>query len=214
VSVRRLKVRFGAAAVIALAALGICATSASAGILVASAPSCDEQVTSQPFKTQFGDNAYYTLVRGGNFEASTAGWTLSGGASVTSGNESFNVGGASDARSLSLPYGSSATSATICVGIEHPTIRFFTKRHTAGLFGLSVLKVDVLVELFTGDVVTLPIGVIANANSWSATLPTLAIANLLPLLPGERTAIALKFTPILGGDWSIDDVYVDPYGRN
>jgi hypothetical protein len=37
------------------------------------------------------------------------------------------------------------------------------------------------------------------------------IANLLPLLPGSRTAVAFRFTPYGdGGDWTIDDVYVDP----
>ena len=40
----------------------------------------------------------------------------------------------------------------------------------------------------------------------------LVVANLLPLLPGEHTPVAFRFTA-LGGDWSIDDVYVDPYSR-
>jgi hypothetical protein len=38
------------------------------------------------------------------------------------------------------------------------------------------------------------------------------LGNLLPLLPGEHTPIAFRFTAV-GGDWSVDDVWVDPYGR-
>jgi hypothetical protein len=38
------------------------------------------------------------------------------------------------------------------------------------------------------------------------------LANLLPLLPGEHTPVAFRFTAV-GGDWSVDDVWVDPYSR-
>ena len=37
------------------------------------------------------------------------------------------------------------------------------------------------------------------------------IANLLPLLPDARTAVAFRFSPTGAGDWDIDDVYVDPW---
>ena len=39
------------------------------------------------------------------------------------------------------------------------------------------------------------------------------LASLLPLLPGEYTPVAFRFTSMLGGNWSIDDIQVDPYGR-
>ena len=39
------------------------------------------------------------------------------------------------------------------------------------------------------------------------------VANLLPLLPPDMTAVRFIFTPLLGGDWQIDDVYVDPRSR-
>ncbi len=67
-------------------------------------------------------------------------------------------------------------------------------------------------ELSTGAVASLPIGLVASDGSWQPTLPMLAVANLLPLLPGEHTPVALSFTA-QGGAWSVDDVYVDPYGR-
>ena len=41
----------------------------------------------------------------------------------------------------------------------------------------------------------------------------LVVANLLPLLPPDMTAVRFKFAPLLGGAWQIDDVYVDPRSR-
>ena len=73
-----------------------------------------------------------------------------------SGNEPYYVHGKDERSSLSLPAGSKATSAAICVGIGHPTMRFFA-RSTGGSI-LSTLKVEVLFELQTGQVVALPIG--------------------------------------------------------
>ncbi len=193
------------AVVAALAALALPAA-AQAGPLVASAPSCDEQQLSQPF-LPWADPASYTLDRGGDFEAGGGGWMLTGGASVVAGNESFKVGGDSDSSSLSLPPGSSATSSTICVGLEHPDLRFFV-RNTGSVLGS--LRVDVLFEDASGAVRSLPIGSATAGSRWQPTLPMPVVANLLPLLPGEHTPVAFRFTP-QGGNWSIDDVYVDPY---
>ena len=39
------------------------------------------------------------------------------------------------------------------------------------------------------------------------------VANLLTLLPNDQTPVAFRFTPMLGGNWSIDDIQVDPYMR-
>ncbi len=209
---RRLCLRAGSAALAALAALAVSSSTASAGVLVASAPDCDDQALSKPF-TPWLDYADYTPLSGGDFEGSMDGWSMSGGAAVADGNASQQVGGDDDASSLAIPAGGSATSASICVGLQHPTIRFFAKRRSTGLLAnLSTLRVDVLFELSTGTVATLPIGTVLNGGSWQPTLPMLAVANLLPLLPGEHTPVAFRFTA-QGGAWSVDDVYVDPYMR-
>lgn len=209
---RRRCLRAGAVAFAALATLAVAASTASAGVLVASAPSCDDQPLSKPF-TPWLDYADYTPLPGGDFEGDMSGWAVSGGTAVEDGNATQQVGGDDDASSLAIPSGGSATSATICAGLEHPTIRFFAKRRSTGLLAnLSTLRVDVLFELSTGDVATLPIGTVLNGGSWQPTLPMLTVANLLPLLPGERTPIAFRFTA-QGGAWSVDDVYVDPYYR-
>ena len=47
-------------------------------------------------------------------------------------------------------------------------------------------------------------------GAWHPSLPHLVVANLLPLLPPDMTAVRFMFAPFLGGDWQIDDVYVDP----
>ena len=208
-----MKLRIGSTAAIALTALTMSAASANAGVLVDAAENCGEQSLSQPF-TPWLDFAQYTPLGGGDFESSAAGWTLSGGAAVANGNESFYVAAAGDASSLSVPAGAVATSPVICVGLEHPTIRFFAKRTSGGLLGLGSLRVDVLFENNLGVVSSLPIGTVGStAGVWQPTLPMSVVANLLPLLSGDKTAVAFRFTSQLGAAFSIDDVQVDPYGR-
>jgi hypothetical protein len=187
------------------------ASSANAGVLVASAPDCEAQSTQRTF-LPWWDIAKYTALSGGDFEGAGDGWSMTGGAAIDGGNEPYHVGGADDSHSLSLPAGASATSPTICVGLAHPTIRFFAKRQSGGWLSLSSVRVDVLFETATGHVASLPIGLAGSGGSWQPTSPMLVVANLLPLLPGERTPVAFRFTA-QGADYSVDDVWVDPYGR-
>jgi hypothetical protein len=189
-----------AAAIVSLALL--IPAFADAGLLVASAQDCDTQAFSQPF-LPWADVAQYTLQPGGDFENGP--WR---GGKLAGENEPFYVGSSSDKRSLSLSEGDSAVSPSTCVGIEHPDMRFFGK--SAGL--TSSLRVDVLFEDSTGTVRSLPIGTLAGTGDWTLS-PTYVIgANLLPLLPGSKTAVAFRFTAV-SGDWQIDDVYVDPFTR-
>lgn len=209
---RRLKLRIGSTVGIAFAALSLGSASAHAGVLVASAPACGLQPLFKPF-TPWLDYMQYTPLAGGDFESPVHGWKLSGGSRVMAGNEPFQVSGPGDLRSLTVPPGGSATSPTICVGIGHPTMRFFAKRTSGGLLNRSTLRVDVLFENAAGAVQSQPIGVVPGVGGWQPTLPLPVLANLLPLLPGDHTPVAFRFTPILGGSWSIDDVHVDPYQR-
>jgi hypothetical protein len=203
---RTLRNRSLAAAVAALAALSF-APVASAGPLVASAPNCDAQSLSQPF-LPWADVASYTLDPGGSFERGAKGWSLDN-AAIKDGNEPFYVTSTDDAKSLHIALGGSATSAPICVGLEHPDIRFFAKSSNPG----AVLKVEVLFETASGDVLTAPIGVAAASTDWSLSVPMPIVANLLPLLPGNYTPVAFRFSAS-GGCFRIDDVYVDPYARS
>jgi hypothetical protein len=198
------RVLLGAAATM-VAGLAM-AGSASAGILVKTTTSCGNQPMSTPF-SPWSDPMHYTLVPGGSFENGSPGWSLSGGARLAAGNESWKVTGAGDDTSLRLPSGSSALSAPICVGLEHPTVRFFAKKNS-GL--LSTLVVTARVQLQLGGTLDVPFGVVLGNGQWKPTLPYLFLGNLLPLLPGQYTPVSFRFTPILGGDWQIDDLYVDP----
>jgi hypothetical protein len=193
------------AAITAAVAIGAFAAPASAGILTASAKDCGDESLSQPF-AGFGDSHQYKIVPGGSFEGPLTDWTLMGKAKVVSGNEPWKVGGASHGKSLVLPAGSSAVTAPTCVGLAEPTLRFFAKKNS-GL--LSTLAVSVYVKTSLGLVVPVPVGVVLGNGQWKATPQMLIVANLLPLLPGDRTPVAFQFTPLLG-EWQIDDVYVDP----
>ena len=159
------------------------------------------------------DVAHYTALAGADFESAGAGWSMPGAAAIANGNEPYHVGGSGDSHSLSLPAGASVTSPVICAGLAHPTVRFFAKRRSGGWLSLATLRVDVLFETAGGTVLSLPIGLVLNGGSWQPTSPMLVMANLLPLLPGEHTPLAFRFTA-QGADWSIDDVWVDPYSRN
>jgi hypothetical protein len=184
---------------------------AHAGILVntESAENCSTQVLEQPFK-RWLDYSQYTLIPGGDFEPGSPGWSLSR-ASVVSGNETFYVGSSRDSRSLSLGASGSATSRPVCVGLDHLTLRLFARNR--GLL-TSALTAEVLFEDSFGDVVSLPIGVVAGTAAWQPSLPIPVVANLLPLLPNESTAVAFRFRATgIGGNWQIDDAFVDPHRR-
>ena len=197
--------RLTAPLIVLLAALALPAA-ASAGPLVAAAPDCSAQSASQVF-LPWADLASYVLAPGGAAESSD-GWSLSSGAAIVDGNEPYRVHAAGDSSSLRLAPGASATTDTMCVGIEHPDLRFFT---TSSL-GRGVVAVDVLFETASGTVMSAPVGV-AVGGYWAPTTVMPILASLLPLLPGSHTPVQFRFTSIGSGAITIDDVYVDPYGR-
>jgi len=197
-------------ALVAGAGMAIAAAPASAGVLVKTANDCDQTTVSQPF-AHWGDNANYFLAPGGAFATAPEGWGLGRGVRLVSDNEPWKVSGAGTG-ALHIPAGSTATTPTICVGLDHPTIRFFARR-TSGIPLLASLAVSVQAETSLGLMITVPVNAVLLSNSqWAPTGQMLIVANLLPLLPGELTPIRLKFTSLLG-DFRIDDVYVDPRAR-
>jgi hypothetical protein len=191
----------------AVAALALTAPGAHAGLLVKSAGACASETFEQPF-LRWADAASYVLAPEGTLE-STSAWRLAG-ATPVEGNEAYWVHAAGEHRSLAFSDGGSATTGATCVGIAHPTLRLFA-RNRGSL--LSVLGVEVLFEDSLGLQHALPIGAIVAGERWNPTLPLPVLASLLPLLPGERTPVRFRFTAGFGGDWQIDDVYVDPYRK-
>ena len=173
---------------------------------IASAAGCDEQPTAPVF-SPWGDGAQYALAPDGGFEAGAAGWKLSDGAAVADGNEPFKVGGEADASSLALPAGADATSPPVCIDVAHPTIRLFARDNGGAL---STLTVAVRFRTLLGWT-TLPVGVITAGDAWSPTPAVPVVVNLLSLLGGAQS-VAFSFSSA-GGDWAVDDVYVDPYSK-
>ncbi|MEA2125760.1 MAG: hypothetical protein QOI80_2542, partial [Solirubrobacteraceae bacterium] len=110
--------------------------------------------------------------------------------------------------SLSLSSGDAATSPAVCVGIEHPTFRYFVRK----VSGSSLASLRVQVVLADGTPIT--VGYSGGSSSWNPSPVTLIGANLLPLLTGgSNTNVSFRFTA-LSGNWQVDDVYVDPAGSH
>jgi len=179
------------------------AASASASLIDTSA--CDGATLSQPFAA-YGDNAYYKLVPGGNFESGLTGWTVKGSAKIVSG-------GTSGTHSLSLPAGSSVTTPFSCVNAGAPTYRFFSKS-SGGLLGLvPLMKVDLVYRDNVLGLVALPLGTALPSSSFKASLPLLTASLVAGLLDNGVSDLAFRFTSVTG-TWTVDDVWVDPYQRN
>jgi hypothetical protein len=157
------------------------------------------------------DLANYTLAPNGGLESGSTAWSLSGRATVVSGNERFYIRAADDKYSLSLPSGSSATTSTTCVTPLDPTLRLFVM-NTGSVF--STLKVEVLYEDAFGTPRAGTIARLEGFSRWQPTLPTAFLANLQhpPLVTDGKVDVAFRFTPLgSSGAWRIDDVYVDPF---
>jgi hypothetical protein len=150
---------------------------------------------------QFGDPRYYNFAPNGGLELGSYGWSLSGGASVVRGNESYYLHSSFDSHSLALPGGATATTPLMCMGTSSTVIRFVYK-------GTGDLHVQVVERNLLGLVVgVLDWTTIRGSSSWAPS-PTVVNLNCLLGLLGAST-VQLKFTS-LNGQSQVDDVYVDP----
>jgi hypothetical protein len=175
----------------------------------ASVASCESRPVTQPFLPWL-DSKHYFLMPGGDLESS-AGWTFAGGAGLLEGNEPFYVHSPDDRRSLFLPSGASARTASTCVDSDEPTMRFFV-RNTGS--PLSVLVVEARIRttvLGVTATTSLPLGVVLGTQQWHPSLPVLFKLSLNQLL-GGTTTVDFRFTALgLGGKWQVDDIYIDPF---
>jgi hypothetical protein len=169
--------------------------------------SCPPQPLSTPF-SQWGDASSYFLIPGGSFEGTPdqVGWSLSN-ASLTPGNEPFQVGGSADQQSLTINAGGSATSPYFCVDDTMTDLRFFVQQVTTG----SDLQVQALVQTRDG-VRMMPVADLADGSA-PAWAPTDPIAGDTAAIPnGDSVMVALQFVvPESSGTWQLDDIYVDPW---
>ena len=161
-----------------------------------------------PFFAPWGDPAMYMLAPQGDL-AVTDGWALSKEARVVRWADPFT--GA--AQSLLLEKGAEAATPAMCVNLDHPTIRFFTR--DLGGNGKSHLKVDVLYEDFGGHVKHLTIARLKAGNEWRPSVIVPMHMNILALAsPNGLTAVAFEFKADgLQKDetLSISSIYVDPF---
>ncbi len=203
-SILRLPARLSVILGAALVALFALPAAAHAG-------TCAGTATTKAFKS-FGDTADYSIAPNGHFESGTSGWSLTS-ASVVSGNESFKVRSSADSKSLSIQPKGLAVSPPICVGVQHPSFRFFARR-TSGTWGVINAKLrwtdsggrtnETVVGSISGD----------PYLSWKPS-QSLPLATTLPLWQaGQTLSVRLVFDlEDYGGSFTIDDVYVDPYRR-
>lgn len=202
---------FCRAAVVACLA-AIAASAAFSGPAIAQADStadagCPAIPTVQPFGP-WQDFADYFLAPDGDFEQGAASWDLSGGAAAVEGNETYAVGGAGDLRSLSLPAGSSATTAPVCIGIEHRSMRFFVRGS-----GEGVVHVDAVYARRTDAEKSVRLASISAGESWAPSpIVSMRVNEIAPEY-ANALAVSLRFTARGTGSWQIDDVYVDPFRK-
>jgi hypothetical protein len=159
----------------------------------------------------FGDARDYFVAPGGDFEGTTAGWELGGGARVVGGNEPFGALG-SGAASLQLPAGGSAVSPVFCVDLNYPTFRFFAVQQQ--LAADAGLQVDVIYpEIAKGNVHRA--ATYKPQQAWKLMKDVKLEPQRAGKKPGWRR-VALRFSvpeTKKGGVWNVDNILVDPRCR-
>jgi hypothetical protein len=205
--------RLSAVAALCLFAFTGTASAKEAETTSESRATCVAPLIEQPFRS-FKDERDYVLAPGGSFEdSSLAGWSLEDGAGVAAGNEPFNIRGLSDANSLVLPAGASATSPTMCVDLNWPTLRFVARQ--AGEKDAE-LEVEVLYPEAERKHATWHGAKKFKAKRRDGWRPTKDV-KLSPDRGGKFAGgrpVALRFTNTSDhGSWQIDNVYVDPRCR-
>jgi hypothetical protein len=190
---------------------GLIVTGVSAALPVAAAQAatvtpCPGTTLVQPF-VKWGDEGYYSLVGGGSFEGSTAGWTLSGGAKVAAGGEPSTVGGSLGLDSLKLPAGAAAQSPFTCVEPSDRTFRFFARSEGS----MATIIASVVYETVLGDSTVVAKQVVLM-NSWEPSpIIHTGAAKTIAIKKGVAY-LSLHFTAT-SGTARIDDVYLDPRMR-
>lgn len=204
------KVIRGAIATLVMASPVPFTTAITAGTAVASngVVPCSSPATAQYFK-QWGDSNYYFLAPGASFQSGAAySWTMSGGATTTSGGDPWNVTKTASPASALIPPGGAATSWTMCVNSTQTALRFFYK--SPGVNG-SALQVYVKV--------TAGVNVAINTDAFNGNSSGWAVANIvnLPAMfdSNGQEDVYISFYPInVLATWQVDNVMIDPFASN
>ena len=156
-----------------------------------------------PVFAPWSDTASYYFAPNGGFESGTTGWTLSGSASVTSGNDPYNLSGRGT-HALAIGAGGSA-SITVCYGLTYPAVRFVA----TGVGGSAVIHVRVVSRSLLGVLSTLDGGRFTVASGWA---PSPKLSTLFSALasPVGSKSMQLQIS-VESGKALIDDLYIDPF---
>jgi hypothetical protein len=186
------------------------ATALALALTAAPAKACSYSGAEQVF-APWGDKHHYVLGPDGGFEGGASGWSLSGGAQVVAGNESYYLNSAQDSRSLALPTGSVAGSPPVCMALDTPIFRMFA-RNTGD--PSSRLRVEAVYKLL-GLLRTKAVSTVTAGPNWA---PTQQMSTVLSLATIVGTLIPsyvqIRIRPLDDdGRWQVDDLYIDPYAR-
>ena len=172
---------------------------------------CDWPTMSTPF-TPWSDSNPYFLADGGSFETAGTPWTLTGGASVGSPNETWKVNGGGDSMSLGIPNGASATSPPVCVTADSPALRLFYV-NTGG--SDRPLQIVLNYKGTDGKPHSAKLPDQKNNGAWAPSTPIMFLGQLQDVLKvNGQTLVTFTFTSPAQTDrpaaWRIDDVAIDP----
>jgi hypothetical protein len=190
--------RLARGVLIAALALGVAPATASAA-------ECPDQPTSMVF-APWGDTSEYFLAAGGDFEGYSTSWT---GGTLMSGNDPFYLAGGGDVQSLRIRAGATASSPAFCADVRHPDFRFVTRPlnpYQPGSLDVYVRFVD-----NNGATQTWKVWTMNGIQYWTAS-PRVRLMRDLPL-PSSGTTTARVLFKAVGGEWGIDDVFIDPFRR-
>lgn len=155
-----------------------------------------------PVFVLWGDTSSYYFAPNGGFESGSTGWSLTGGAAVVSGNESYDLHSASDSHSLYMPSGSSA-SYNACYGfLFFPGFRFMAE-------GNATIHVSITTKNLLGLLSTFDGGTFTVNGSWDASPKISSLVSSLIAVTGAKS-MQIHIS-VSGGSARIDDLYIDPY---
>lgn len=206
---RRLKILTAACLAFAGMTIALVAPGqAQAGLLFTGKGATCDPVPSQAFSA-WGDKSQYSMMGGGTFEKGEAAWTLSGGASIVSGNEPWRVEKDNGTQSLRIPSGGTALSPSACFTFGDWHFRFFVKNVGSPN---GTLRAEIVVRNLLGILSTLDGGVVKADGTWTPSPRVGALlSNVCALLPTTR-AVSIRLRAVgTGAAFQVDDVYLDPW---
>jgi hypothetical protein len=164
---------------------------------------CPGQTFSQPF-AMLGDNSFYTLVPGSEFNSSGEGWELHGGAQILQASRpNGGTGGV-----LDMPGGSLAVSPPVCVTLQYPTARAWVE----DVKGTSSVAVGVYYAGGRAGESAQQVGQLSSApgHGWQLSSPFEVRPELAGSAEGVREVRFVYASTSRYGDAHLSGLYVDP----